>query len=161
MPELNEIVPNLWQGSRSSIWNHLWKDRFDILVLCAEEWQPPKEVFPKVELIYAPNSDDPLRVPTYNELQRAVAAAREIAAAVYMGKKVLNTCMAGLNRSGLVSALALHFLTGEDGLTCMTRVRRKRDRALGNPQFQKVLSRVPKIRVGLQDPDPVFPRCAT
>jgi protein-tyrosine phosphatase len=157
MPELNEIVPNLWQGSRNSIWTHLLVRNFDILVLCAEEWQPPKGVFPKVEVIYAPNSDDPLRAPTYNELQRAVQAAREIAAAVSKGKKVLNTCMAGLNRSGLVSALAIHFLTGEDGLTCMTKVRRKRDRALCNPQFQKVLSQVPKIRVTLQESHSSFP----
>jgi protein-tyrosine phosphatase len=143
---LSEIVPNLWQGSRHSISKFLDHYKFNVLVLCAEEWQPPKSMFPdSVEVIYSPNADDPFRDPTRNELLRAVQTGRRVAIAVRRDKKVLTTCMAGLNRSGLVNALALHFLTGEDGRTCMRRVRLKRLGALGNVKFQQVLSRVPPI----------------
>lgn len=143
VPDKSEIVPNLWQGSKSATWKGLSK--FDVLVLCAEEWQPPKTVYPpSLKVIYAPNSDDPFRVPTREELLIATKAAREVAEANLRGKRVLVTCMAGLNRSGLVTALALHFLTGADGLTCMNVVHRNRRRSLRNPMFQLVLSRVPK-----------------
>lgn len=147
IPDLNETVPNLWQGSRHSIFKYLVRYGFKVLVFCAEEWQPPRSMFPSsIEVIYAPNSDDPLREPTRNELLRAVQAGREGATAVRRGKKVLTTCMAGLNLSGLVNALALHFITGDDGTTCMNLIHRQRPRALSNPQFQRVLSRVPAIR---------------
>jgi hypothetical protein len=144
---LSEIVPNLWQGSRHSISKFLNRYNFNVLVLCAEEWQPPRSMFPdSVEVIYSPNADDPFRDPTRDELLRAVQTGRRVAIAVRRDKKVLTTCMAGLNRSGLVNALALHFLTGEDGRTCMRRVRLKRLGALGNAKFQQVLSRVPPIQ---------------
>jgi hypothetical protein len=144
--DLSEIVPNLWQGSRHSISKYLNRYKFNVLVLCAEEWQPPRSIFPdSVEVIYSPNADDPFRNPTRNELLRAVQTGRQVALAVRKNRKVLTTCMAGLNRSGLVNAIALHFLTGDDGHTCMRRVRLKRLGALGNAKFQQVLSRVPPI----------------
>jgi hypothetical protein len=145
--DLSEIVPNLWQGSRHSISRFLDRYKFNVLVLCAEEWQPPRSMFPdSVEVIYSPNADDPFRDPTRNELLRAVHSGRRVAIAVRKNRKVLTTCMAGLNRSGLVNAIALHFLTGDDGRTCMRRVRLKRLGALGNAKFQQVLSRVPPIQ---------------
>jgi len=141
--DLSEIVPNLWQGSRHSISKYLVRYNFNVLVLCAEEWQPPRSLFPdSVSVIYSPNADDPFREPTRNELLRAISTSKEIAAAVHSGKNVLTTCMAGLNRSGLVNALALHFLTGNSGCTCMRLIRLKRFGALSNPQFQEVLVRV-------------------
>ena len=147
LPDLSEIIPNLWQGSRRSTWSYLSSKGFNVLVLCAEEWQPPKSAYPSsVEIIYAPNADDPFRQPTRNELLRAIQAGRDVALAIRRGKKVLVTCMAGLNRSGLVSALALHFITGDDGVTCMNRIHRKRPGSLRNQQFQQVLSRVPMIQ---------------
>lgn len=147
IPDLNEIVPNLWQGSRHSISKYLGRYKFNVLVFCAEEWQPPRSMYPdSIDVIYSPNSDDPFREPTRNELLRAVQTGREVATAVRRGKKVLTTCMAGLNRSGLVNAIALHFLTGDDGLTCMNKIHSKRLGTLSNRQFQLVLSRIPKIQ---------------
>jgi hypothetical protein len=146
IPDLNEIVPNLWQGSRHSISKYLSRYSFNVLVLCAEEWQPPRSMFPtSVKVIYSPNADDPFREPTRDELLRAIQTGREVATEVSNGRKVLTTCMAGLNRSGLVNALALHFLTGEDGLTCLVKVKKKRLGALCNAKFQEVLSRMPAI----------------
>jgi hypothetical protein len=145
--DLSEIVPNLWQGSKHSISRFLDRYKFNVLVLCAEEWQPPRSMFPdSVEVIYSPNADDPFRDPTRNELLRAVHSGRRVAIAVRKNRKVLTTCMAGLNRSGLVNAIALHFLTGDDGRTCMRRVRLKRLGALSNDRFQEVLSRVPHLQ---------------
>jgi protein-tyrosine phosphatase len=68
-------------------------------------------------------------------LAGAAEVAREVARRVRRGQRVLVTCAAGLNRSGLVSGLALRRL-GVDGPEAVELVRRARGpRALGNPAF--------------------------
>lgn len=118
-----------------------------MLVLCAQECQDPAELWPGVEVVYAPNYDDGEHHLTRDLLKIAVDAAHRVVSAVNRGRKVLVTCRAGMNRSGLVSAFALHFLYGWDGDTCIRRVRRKRPsrggiRPLSNTDFTEALRRL-------------------
>jgi hypothetical protein len=145
MPDLNqvdanEIAPFLYQGSAPAGGDHLAKVGFHLVILCAKEYQPPVELFRSIDVIHAPNDDNSARAPTRQELKLAVAAAKQAAERVRDGKNVLVTCMAGLNRSGLVSALTLHMLFGWAGSQCASHVQARRHHALCNPQFVRVLS---------------------
>jgi protein-tyrosine phosphatase len=119
---------------------------FNAVVLAAEEWQFPAEMFEGVAVIHAPNNDDgsPL---TRDQLSIAVNAARQAATRIQDGQKVLSTCAAGVNRSGLVSALTLHFRYGWSGDRCIEVVRKKRKLsnrlALSNQFFTQALRRLP------------------
>ena len=116
------------------------------MVLAAEEFQFPAGEFPGVAVLHAPNNDDgsPL---TREQLSIAVTAARQVAARIQDGQKVLSTCAAGVNRSGLVSALTLHFMYGWSGDMCIQVVRKKRKLsnrlALSNQFFTQALRRLP------------------
>jgi protein-tyrosine phosphatase len=121
---------------------------FDVLVLCAMEFQAPAHEYPGVYVVHAPN-DDSVEFPlTREKLKIAMQAAHVVADEVSHGRQVLVTCAAGLNRSGLVSALALHFLFGWAGDACIHRVRKKRRvksgmNSLCNGEFVQVLQRLP------------------
>src|SRR4051812_20875456 len=105
--EADEIVPNLWQGSWPGMGNHISASGFSMLVLTAAEHQEPADCFPGVEVIHAPNYDDGHNRLNRERLMLALQTARQVAAAVKAGRKVLTTCAAGLNRSGLVNGMAL------------------------------------------------------
>lgn len=138
--DASEVYPLLWQGAVPPEGTALSSMGFDAVVLCAREHQPGKHRFLGVDVIHAPNADDFSRLPSRDELKIAVHAARKVAAVLAQGGKVLVTCRMGRNRSGLVSALALHILTGQDGFTCMRQVKKRRRKSLGNPGFQEVLA---------------------
>jgi hypothetical protein len=118
--------------------------RFDVIVLCAEEFQPPKGLIitgDKTQIIYAPNDDASL---TEEQIIVARAAAENVASAYLKEKRVLVTCMQGRNRSGLVVALAMHLIYGMNGDMAADIVRRKRKGApaLTNPSFNEFLSKL-------------------
>jgi hypothetical protein len=131
---------------------------FDMIVFCADEWQPPgfaeetctailgykpgTNPYPGVALVHAPNDDDFQAPPPREVLQQALKAASYAAYRVAQGGKVLVSCWAGINRSGLVTALALHRLTGLSGKDCIAAVRKGRPQALRNPQFLNILGRI-------------------
>lgn len=137
--DVNEIIVNLWQGSNPPTGSALKNLGFKVLVLCAKEWQPAAHQFQGVRVIYAPNDDNLGRMPTREELLIAARAAVEVAQAVRDRQKILVTCWQGWNRSGLVSALALHLLTGASGVECRLQVQLRREHALVNRGFQEVL----------------------
>ncbi len=137
---MNEIFPNLWQGSAPAPGKTLHTFGFHTLVLCAKEYQPRGKDFQGLRIIHAPNDDNFTRPPTKDELHIAIQAAQEVKRDFLQGKKILITCMAGRNRSGLVMAFALHLLTGQSGLECANLIKQKREGALGNPGFMKVLT---------------------
>ncbi len=140
---------------------------FTMLLLCAEEFQPPYTVpdymeammryyhgdvpFPRVKVIYAPNADDFHNPPPRARLEIALRAARQAADEIRQGGTVLSTCWKGVNRSGLVSCLTLHLLTQMGGFQAIQTVKRGRPWALTNPQFVEALTRIRPGQVG-----PVF-----
>lgn len=138
----NRIHRGLFQGSRPPVGDYLRRKGFNLLVLCAEEHQPPASSFPGVEVLHAPNDDDFERLPTRDELRVALQAARRATAVLASGGSVLSTCFAGRNRSGLVSGLALHLWLGCPGSEAIRMIQAARPKALRNPGFQTVLGRL-------------------
>ena len=141
MLNADRIVPLLWQGSDPPLGPTVKACGVDVLVLCARERQHSAKHFPGVEVIYAP-MDDGEHVPIDLAMRTAqLAATRHIA-----GKRVLICCLAGLNRSGLVSALTLWYRYGSSGAACVRRVQERRPDALCNPTFTRFLEQLPPRR---------------
>lgn len=140
--DAHRIHGGLFQGSRPPPGSALYNTGFRALVLCAEEHQPAASLFPGLEVIHAPNADDFSRLPSREELQRALLAARRLVPYLSRGEMVLSTCYAGRNRSGLVSALALHLWLGCSGAQAIQTIQATRPRSLGNPGFRLVLQRL-------------------
>jgi len=125
----------------------------NVLVLCAKELQPPPEAFRGIRVINAPLNDDGTPM-TDREVRTAQRAARAVRTSLDAGLVCLVTCHMGLNRSGLVAALALMLpqaaggprWSHNDTPCCLTSdqatslVRRARGpSALGNPFFERML----------------------
>lgn len=93
------------------------------------------------DVFFFPIEDDPttnwLTKPLW--IEQVLKVVDLVAQRVYQGDRVLVTCHAGLNRSGLVSALALCALGMEpDEAIKLVRERRSPD-ALFNQQFVRVI----------------------
>jgi hypothetical protein len=160
MNQAQELHPGLWQGSWPSPGSWLGLKGFSTLVLCAEEYQPPftaplevaglpgmraSTPWPGVEVVYAPNDDHFSIPPSRDVLRQSIRAARIVADRLNEGRKVLITCWQGRNRSGLVSALSLHFYLGITGAEATRIVQTRRNRGLRNPVFIDLLSRVGRV----------------
>jgi protein-tyrosine phosphatase len=159
--DAHQITWGLWQGARPPVGTAVSRAEFDLLILCEEDFQPTSEMFPGVELVYAPNDDDWRYPLTESQLSIAKKAAQRAAEAIKASKSVLVACYAGLNRSGLVVALALHQLYGWPGTRCIEHVRARRKwgvdngmKALENKSFEAALKKLPLRSPSIQPPDP-------
>jgi hypothetical protein len=99
----SKILDNLWIGGAPPPQANIGQ-YFDCLVLCAHEYQP--DCFPDIQVAFAPMRDDGLLI-SHNDALQAVKAAGKTIKWMDQGLKVLVTCYAGRNRSGLVTALTL------------------------------------------------------
>jgi protein-tyrosine phosphatase len=132
----HQVAPGLWQGDAPPPGANYGD--FDLVVLTAYEYQP-KAAEMNVDVFHAPLDDDPWRPPSMREQAIALGAAREVARRLRKGQRVLVTCAMGLNRSGLVSALALR-MQGASGPQAIAAVRRARgENALNNGQFRRLI----------------------
>lgn len=133
---LSEVAPRLYVGSKPPPGRH----GVDVIVLAAMEYQPAADLFPGAEVIHAPLDDDPSRPMREDEIADALKAASRVARRLLTGKRVLVTCAMGLNRSGLVAALAMREAYGMGADEIVARLRRARGMmALSNPYFEKLL----------------------
>lgn len=132
--DAHNILPRLWQGSAPDLGSQVARAGFQALVLAADEYQPPARAFPGVAVMHAPLDDhyDPL---TAEEWERIISAARFAAYNVSLGRRTLITCQAGLNRSGIITALTVCFLTGTSGEDAVRLIQRRRPDALCNSNF--------------------------
>lgn len=127
----------LWQGGFCDLEPRFLRSRgIGAVALMAAEVQPRS--LGGIDLLHAPLLDredlDPSSV-----LAAAGAAADRVARRVARGMGVLSSCAAGLNRSGLCSALAVAKLTGASGAAAVAAVRRARGAgALGNRLFERL-----------------------
>lgn len=111
---------------------------FDVVVLCAEEYQPTRMTF-RGELVHCPIPDDVLDKA---QIRLTLDTAAKVVAAIASKQRVLVTCRAGLNRSALVAAMALAKLTRMTAPEIMIHLRAKRDPdCMFNPHFQSYLRR--------------------
>jgi protein-tyrosine phosphatase len=108
---------------------------FDLVVLCAKEYQLENTEL-RAEVFRCPLDD---ARPTTVEIGLISLASWLIAHRLRSGHRVLVTCFAGLNRSGVVSALALMRLGLAPG-DAIGAVRLARGpKALSNPAFVELL----------------------
>lgn len=141
----SRVFKRLHQGSRPPTGAVLAELGFEVLVLCAEEYQPAAENFPGLRhVIHAPYDDNMANGLKPEELVIAQSAARKVAMHLRKGRKVLVTCQAGANRSGLVSALAICRVSGMSGMQAASKIRESRPIALFNPHFVNHLLTVPR-----------------
>ena len=106
-------------------------------MLCASEMQARADIFPGLTVVHAPNEDGP-------DIEERFDDARAVAAKVVKehrrGGKVLVTCAAGLNCSGLVTTLALAARKPSVSIADhVETLREARPGALSNPHFVKAL----------------------
>jgi hypothetical protein len=136
------VAPRIWIGSQAPPGGALAQGGFTAVVLCAEEWQPPAEAFPGLLVIHAPFDDD-YKGLDEQQIQTAVNAVEESVKAHEQGHRVLITCMAGRNRSGLVTAWTVAVVHGMHPAKAGELVRDKRGlAALTNPSFRGLLKRM-------------------
>lgn len=155
--DANWVIGTLWQGSVPRLRPNLCQ--VDVIVLAAKEFQgrtgprgkvytytPDKYCNRKIRVIRAPLDDG--GAMTKSEMQYAVRAAWQVRECLDEGYKVLSTCWAGMNRSGLISAIALMLPARQYSMTpgaltsdqAIFLVRRARgERALSNPYFVSFL----------------------
>lgn len=137
--DASEIYPNLWQGAIPPRGKFLASKGFDVLILATREHQDAGW-YDNIEIVHAPSNDDdrPHRIHEFIPLWKETA--KRVAGLVRAGKKVLVTCLAGHNRSGIIVAFALHELTGKNGFECVEHIRSRRDEfALNNLAFVEYL----------------------
>jgi len=138
--DATRIATRIYQGSAPPPGSDVRRCEFDVLVLSAKEYQPPAEMFPGVSVVHVPLDDAELG---HAEWIRAVAAADKVARQIRdRDARALITCAMGRNRSGLVTAITLHLLTGEAGYKIVRHIQRRRQNALTNPSFVKTLMRL-------------------
>lgn len=134
---LSEVAPGLYVGSKPPPGRH---EGVDVVVLAAMEYQPPAHLFPGTEVIHAPLDDDPRRQMREDEVVSAARAADHVARLLRAGRRVLVTCAMGLNRSGLIAALAMADVYRMSADEIVSRLRRSRGlMALSNPNFERLL----------------------
>jgi len=135
----SRIAPKLYQGGVPPFGTVLADKGIEVLVLCAEEWQPGPALFPGVEVLACPYADrgDSLTPARLAKIHRT---AERVARRVLAERRTLVTCAAGLNRSGLVTALALTMIYGCSGEEAIRWVQRERPGALTNRAFVAFLT---------------------
>lgn len=134
--DADRVIRGLYMGGRPEALREL-RD-FHVVVFCAEEYQPDFGDPRRTLLIYAPFDDT--RTPSPHEVNIAVRAGERVAELLDRNRRCLVTCYAGLNRSGLVTGIAVrkhtHLPTSET--VDLIRAARGRD-ALSNPGFVQLL----------------------
>lgn len=142
----SEVAPGLFVGSKPPPGRY---DGIDAIVLAAMEYQPPAELFPGTEIIYAPLDDAPGRAMYEDEIVTAARAADRVSQLLRAGRRVLVTCQMGLNRSALIAAIAMHDVFGMGADEIIKRLRRARGAwSMSNPNFEKLLRIVIDVRGG-------------
>ena len=137
--DVSLICDRLYQGSMPPTGGYLSKCGIDAVVLCAKENQN-EILYKDVCVLCAPGDDDERfdRAEKFIE-QVWLPVSLTVANLVKSGMTVLVTCIAGHNRSGAVTALSLHHITGKSGRECVEIVRSRRHGSLSNETFVKII----------------------
>lgn len=153
--DANRIAKGLYQGSFPAPGSSVQRAGFNAVVFCADELQPDPARYPGVRVLLCP-LDDSGRPMLADEWSRAVQMGVRVAHLLDRGARVLVTCAAGRNRSGLVTALALYFGYGHapDKLAGIVRRARRAPSgpALTNDYFVAALGSLPKLSAAASRP---------
>lgn len=144
----NKIIDRLWQGSYPYSMDAV-KENFDVLVLCADELQMTyndillDEHYPSITIIRC-GLDDSIPVRA-GDFKKANNASKKIAIEYNLGKQILITCAAGLNRSGLITALVLRLISDMSGSDASKLIKNARHGALYNTAFDAYICSLDKL----------------
>lgn len=134
------VMPGLFMGAKPM---PAYYPRLGSIALCAREYQPSAIYFPSVTVLHVPLDDDSTRDLKKEELRTVLRAVSTLASLLTSGKTVLVTCAAGLNRSGLVTALTMHRAYGVKADAIIRRIRSARGPwALSNPKFVELVKKI-------------------
>lgn len=125
--DVTHLAGNLWIGSAPRDARDYRE--FDRIYFVAEEI-PPGPAFAPEQARYYGFDDRDLDQET---LTTARIAADSVTRDLIQGRRVLVTCAMGRNRSALVSALAMHMMTGMPGAEIAAFIAGKRTDQLGTP----------------------------
>lgn len=137
--EASKIASCLYQGGMPPPGDGLARNGINVLVLCAADNQKYASEYLGVEVVCAPGDDSSAWPINENHLSAWKDAADIVVQRVKEGKQVLVTCMQGLNRSGIVTAMALCQLTGVSGEQAVNHIQNCRVQALCNPTFVRYI----------------------
>lgn len=139
MPSSSRILPHLYQGAQPPRGATLASNGFHVVVLCASEYQPASEDFWGVRVIRCPFNDS-FTVPlTFAERRMIGDTVSRVVRELRCDRRVYISCHAGINRSGLVTALVVRELTGCNGKAARRWVQAQRPGSLSNPRFRAIL----------------------
>jgi hypothetical protein len=149
------ISPQIAQGSRPPAGSWLRENGFTAVVFAAHEYQPEDRYYPGVVIVRA-SLDDSGAPMSNREWSDALRASAFVSTLVKKDHMVYVSCWMGQNRSGLISALAVHRLTGISGRRAADHVRKHRPHALTNPSFSAALDALPAARPRVIQPSPAI-----
>ena len=142
-PNYDLVVPRVCMGGAVIDSSGMFEE-FDIVVLCAVEWQPTVDIPPndrskRVLRIPLDDIDSPLALAP--DTRRSINSVVGILEEAYREeKRILITCMAGRNRSGLITALLLRKALQMNSQAAIAKVKEARGpHALSNPTFVRYL----------------------
>lgn len=142
--DANLVAPRLFVGSRPPPGRYRW---FNVVVLCAKEYQPPSFAYPGMTVIRLPLIDDAVHPLSDVDKTLVVTNARTIARYLESGACVLSTCWQGWNRSALVAAIAMLLAYDMDADTAIDQIRATRSpNALSNWRFEQFVRRFDETR---------------
>lgn len=149
--DATHIHQELFMGGKPPTGAAVRDHGFHVLVLCASEHQIPAVHFPGVEVLHIALKDDSSKPVSDTEWATIEHTAKRVMRRLRAGRRVLVTCAAGLNRSGVITAAALHYLTGHAGHRTAAVVSRRRvvhgTNALYNQAFVSALTQRLPARV--------------
>ena len=135
----HRVATRLWVGSAPTTRDDRRAvcDQFDVIVFCAEEFQPDAKLFPGV-IVWRCGIDD--ADITRREENLVFTTADNAENAYSEGLRVLVTCWQGRNRSAVVAAasMILRGYTPRQAIATV-RARRKVSYVLSNPSFVRFL----------------------
>ena len=135
--DANEIYTNLWIGSKPPEGRLLANAGFTHLFLCSDEYQPDKLKFENIEIIRCPFEDSDTFM-SGNQLA-FIAMAAKLGAKIHKnGGKILITCIAGKNRSALITALIARLLGKKPHVAVDTIKAKRNDKCLSNTCFLRI-----------------------
>jgi len=145
-PSLNLIFQHpsggkIWQGPYLEIPYDLKVANFDLVIYAAQEC-PPLNHHCGAVLKYYPNDDEQCAPETeiYKKiLNNAKKAVPDVVEMIKSGKNVLITCNQGINRSSLVTGLAIKALSGLSGWDVVNLIKDKRSGALTNGSYMTMI----------------------
>lgn len=143
----SHIVGGIYQGADPPLGGLLHHAGVNALVLVAFGCQHDPLLFPGVSVVQAPGDDtdcnhiDPAQLAAWKNAAKIAAQLAE------QGHTVLITCQMGWNRSALVTAMAVRYLTGWSGDRAVTLVKAARPVAFkSNVTFERFARALPSIQ---------------